>query len=131
MRAALAAVCTISALVLGWAELRLPPRWNTLLGLTCAGLALLHVIALYALIFAPRLAAWALSVLGAASLLGALLFTGALAGTSLVLVQTHGPLGWGLAALLGAILVLLWAFTLPIGLLSLWLTRSFLRSRLA
>jgi hypothetical protein len=118
------AVCVVSAVVFGWAEATLPPRWNTPLGLVCLVLALLHAVTAATILFAPAFRSRALQVLGWASLGAALIFGGALGGSSMELVQMFGALGWGLAALLGAILVLLLAFTVPIGIIGLWLTRA-------
>jgi len=110
--------------VLGWAAVALPPRWNTLLGLVCAGLALLHALTAASVLAAPGLGHRALRVLAWASLGSALVFVGALGGSSVELVRMFGALGWGLTALLGAILVLLLALTVPIGVAGLWLTRT-------
>lgn len=110
--------------MLGWAALVLPPRWNTLLGLICAGLALLHAVTAASVLSAPVLGHRALRVLAWASLASALIFAGALGGASVELVRMFGALGWGLTALLGAILLLLLALTVPIGVAGLWLTRA-------
>ncbi len=117
-------VCVVSAAVFGWAEAALPPRWNTPLGLLCLGLALLHAVTAGTVAFAPAFAPRALRLLGWASLGAALVFGGALVGSSLELVRMFGALGWGLAALLGAILVLLLALTVPVGIIGLWRTRA-------
>jgi hypothetical protein len=117
-------VCVVSSAVFGWAEATLPPRWNTALGLVCAGLALLHAVTAASIALSPAFTRRALRVLGWASLAAALVFVGALGGSSVELVRMFGALGWGLAALLGAILVLLLALTVPIGIIGLWLTRA-------
>ena len=121
--------CALSAYVFGWAELTLPPRWNTPLGLTCAALALLHALAAGSASFAPALLPRALKLLAWASLAAALGFVGALGGSSIQLVHMYGALGWGLAALLGVIAILLLALTVPFALLSLRLTRAPLAGR--
>jgi hypothetical protein len=117
-------VCVVSAAVFGWAEVTLPPRWNTLLGLVCLALAVLHGLTAVSIALSPAFASRALRLLGWASLGAALVFVGALAGASAELVRMFGALGWGLAALLAAILVLLLALTVPIGIIGLWLTRA-------
>jgi hypothetical protein len=117
-------VCVVSAAVFGWAEAALPPRWNTPLGLVCVGLAMLHAVTAASIAFASAFRSRALQVLSWASLGAAMVFGGALGGSSMELVRMYGALGWGLAALLAAILVLLLALTVPIGIIGLWLTRA-------
>jgi hypothetical protein len=83
----------------------------------------LHTVTAATIAIAPAFSSRALQVLGWGSLGAALVFVGALGGSGVELVRMFGALGWGLATLLGVILVLLLALTVPIGVIGLWLTR--------
>jgi hypothetical protein len=115
-RAWLTVATAFSALAFGWAALVLPWRTATPLGLLAWGLALLHSCAALTLATGRARASRALFLLGVASLTAAPVFVGALASTSVQMVQRFGALGWGLAVALAAIGWLSLLGTLPLGL---------------
>jgi hypothetical protein len=115
--------CTaLSAASFGWAAVVLPWRPGTPLALLAGALAVLHAAtALSAVCWSEGLRKiW--RVLAFGSLLGGATFSIAIGWASVTLVRTYGDLGWGLAALLGVIGLLLVFCTLPMGLWGLMMT---------
>lgn len=113
----------LGALAFGWAALVLPWRPEAPLGLLLWGIAALHLCTALTLALRPERASWPLKLLGALSLVAALVSTIAILVTSVQMVEMFGPLGWALAAALGAIGWLLLLATLPIASFALYCLR--------
>lgn len=109
------------ALAFAWASLSLSSSWGSPVTVLLLVMSLLHGGNVLCAGCAPKLQPRVEKWLGMASLSAALLLTGALLWTGRDMVIAYGPLGWGLAALLLAIGVLVLAATVPVG---LWLLRG-------
>lgn len=112
-------MATLWAPLLAWAALVLPWRAQAPLGLLLWGLALLHLSAAASAVWRPERLAWALGLLGAASLGAALVFAVCIGATALEMRETFGPLGAGVAVALLAIGWLVLLATLPVAALGL------------
>jgi hypothetical protein len=108
------AMAGLWAPVLAWSALVLPWRVQAPLGLLLWALALLHLSAAASALWRPERLAWALGLLGAASLGAALVLGGCIGATALEMLDTFGQIGAGVAVALLAIGWLALLATLPV-----------------
>ena len=114
----------VLATAFAWAGLVLPARPGTALGLLAAALSAAHGATLLVALLWPRRLKAAWRALALLSLGAGAIFLGAISWTGVVLSSRFGSLGAGVAALLGAIAVLLLLATWPLGLWGLLATRT-------
>jgi hypothetical protein len=123
-RPSLLLACGASAWLFAWAAWVLPSERGTLLGLLAALLAAAHAVTLGVALLQPARLLLAWRALSWLSLAAGALFVGAIGWSAWVLATRFGNVGGGVAALLGAIAVLVTLATLPFAVWGLRATRK-------
>jgi len=127
LRPALLLASAASAWLFGWAAWVLPSERGTALGMLAALLGLAHALTFAVAVLSPArlVAAW--RALSWFSLAAGALFSSAIAWSAWHLATHFGSVGGGVAALLGAIGVLVCLATLPFACWGLSATRKAVR----
>ncbi len=124
VRAAVAAIAVLHALVLGAAASTLPWRALSWFAIASGVLAALHVATAATCVFAPRAAARTWRLTSAASLLYTVWWTVTGLAAALTLWRIYGSLGAGLGVALLAALGNIWLFGMPFAIWGLFATRA-------